>query len=170
MSSLETSRDSPLLRCVQPPHRKMWSAVIPKADRNPASRAHEACLLLNKIMNHYFAKNDLGGCNYLTNSSDKSAIAVWFQLLSNPRSQAICFSHLFSCHLPPDYLNVRESGSEENLFMKNASLFSGTLIVMWEVVTLGSNTQPACTDSTLCFRERNSSSEQFALVCYSLQD
>lgn len=80
-NSLETSRNSPLLRCVQPPHRKMWSAVIVASTGNPESHAHEECLILHKIMNHCFAKNNLG-CNYLTSPSDKSAIVVWFQLLS----------------------------------------------------------------------------------------
>lgn len=40
----------------------------------------------HKIMNHCFAKNNLGDCNYLT-SSDKSAIVVWFQLLSKSKEQ-----------------------------------------------------------------------------------
>lgn len=43
-NSLETSRNSHLLRCVQPPYRKMLSAVIVWSTGNPASP--EECLVI----------------------------------------------------------------------------------------------------------------------------
>lgn len=73
----------------------MWSAVIVWSTGNPASHAHEEYLIHHKITNPCFAKKNLGGCNYLKSPSDKSAIVVWFQLLSK-RSQAICPYCLFS--------------------------------------------------------------------------